>query len=125
MSLKRSNRRANAAYLAPLLAGAIALALAPPAKAERRGGRDRDDDHERARHAVEKVELKPLAEILEALRGKIPGEVVGIEIEEEHGVWTYELKIVDPAGHLKKLHVEGATGRLIEQKNEPETKDDD
>lgn len=99
---------------------AVALALAAPAHADRSGGRDHDDDHERARHAVEKVEMKPLAEILEGLRGKIPGEVVGIEIEEEYGVWIYELKVVDPDGHLRTLHVEGATGRLIGDQHEKE-----
>ena len=42
-------------------------------------------EREAVRAAVERGELKSLSEVLQAVRPKLPGEVVGIEIEREAG----------------------------------------
>jgi len=69
-------------------------------------------DHDVARQAVERGEIKPLAEILQAVRDKLPGEVAGVKIEREGGRLTYELRIVGARGRLLKVHVDAATGEI-------------
>jgi uncharacterized membrane protein YkoI len=91
----------------PLLAGAL-LATAPAAVAS-----DRDEGApEAVRRAVEAGEIKSLADILAAVRGKLPGEVAGVEIEREHGRWLYEFRVVDDKGRLYEVYVDARSGEI-------------
>jgi uncharacterized membrane protein YkoI len=65
---------------------ALLLALTCPAAEAVAEGRD---DQDAARQAVERGEIKPLADILVAIRGKLPGDVVGVEIERKRDRWYY------------------------------------
>jgi uncharacterized membrane protein YkoI len=67
-------------------------------------------DHDDARHAVERGEIRPLAEILATVRGKLPGEVVRVEIEQKNGHWLYEFRTVDAQGRLFDVFVDARTG---------------
>jgi uncharacterized membrane protein YkoI len=69
-------------------------------------------DHEEARRAVEAGEIRPLAEILTTIKGKIPGEVVGVKLEREAGAWMYELRVVDGQGRLFEIHVDAKSGQV-------------
>jgi uncharacterized membrane protein YkoI len=73
---------------------------------------DDDHDHDVARQAVERGEIKSLAEILQAVRDKLPGEIAGVKIEREGGRLTYEFRVVDARGRLLKVHVDAATGEI-------------
>jgi uncharacterized membrane protein YkoI len=82
-----------------------AVALAVPMAAKAR-------DHDEAHRAVERGEMRPLAEILTDIRGKLPGDVVRVEIERENGVWYYEFRTVDAQGRLFEVLVDGRTGEI-------------
>ena len=69
-------------------------------------------DHDEARRAVEAGEIRPLAEILTAVRTKLPGEVVGVKLEREAGAWMYELRVVDEKGRLFEIHVDARSGQI-------------
>lgn len=73
---------------------------------------DEDRDHDVARQAVERGEIKPLVEILQAVRDKLPGEVAGVKIERRGGRLVYELRIVGARGRLLEVHVDAATGEI-------------
>lgn len=73
---------------------------------------DDDRDQDVARHAVERGEIKPLAEILQVLRDKLPGEIAGVKIERKGGRLVYELRIVSARGRLLEVHVDAATGEI-------------
>ncbi|TQF34444.1 peptidase [Bradyrhizobium sp. UNPA324] len=64
------------------------------------------------RRAVEAGEIKSLADILASLRGKLPGEVAGVEIERERGRWIYEFRLVDDKGRLYEAHVDARSGEI-------------
>ena len=74
-----------------------------------------DDDHayDRARRAVDRGETLPIAELLKRLKTQIPGEVVGIEFEREHGRWMYEFKIIDDSGRLLEVYMDAQTGAVL------------
>ena len=74
---------------------------------------ERDD----MRHAVERGEIHSLAEILAALRGKLPGEVAGVEIERKNGHWFYEFRVIDNKGRLFEVYVDARTA-VIERMKE-------
>ncbi len=88
---------------------ALLLVLLPLAK----GGADDDGDHERARQALERGEVLPLAEILERVRSQAPGEVIATEFEREDGRWVYELKLIDAGGRVVELEVDAVDGRIL------------
>lgn len=89
-----------------LLSLALVLAAAPAlAAAESR-------DHDRVREAVTRGEVRPLADILGAVRGKLPGEIAGVEIERKGGRWMYEFRVVDRNGRLFEVYVDGQTAEI-------------
>ena len=69
-------------------------------------------DQDEARRAVEAGEIRPLAEILNAVRAKLLGEIVGVKLEREAGVWSYELRVVDDKGRLFEIHVNARSGEV-------------
>ena len=72
----------------------------------------RERDHDVARAAVELGELRPLTEILSGIRGKLPGDIAGVEIEHKGGRWIYEFRLVNDKGQLFKAYVDGRSGEI-------------
>jgi uncharacterized membrane protein YkoI len=70
--------------------------------------RDQDD----VRQAVERREIRPLADILEVVRGRLPGDVVGVEIERKDGRWMYELRVLDARGRVFDVYVDARSGEI-------------
>lgn len=93
-----------------VLAAAIALA-GPRAHAD-----EKQHDHDAARQAVERGEIKPLSEILAGVRDQLPGQVIRVEVERKKGRWLYELRLADARGQLFEAHVDGATGAVLQVK---------
>ena len=80
-----------------------------------------DDDHDRARAAVEAGRTRPLAEILETVHRDYPGEVIDVELEDDHHnsgrpshnvIVIYEIKVRTPDGRILKLCYDAQTGIL-------------
>ncbi|MBI1205157.1 MAG: hypothetical protein GC182_21845 [Rhodopseudomonas sp.] len=79
--------------------------------------RDGHRNHDRrrrdqVRHAVEAGEIKSLADILQAVRSKVPGDVAGVEVERDDGRWRYELRVVDDKGRLYEVTVDASSGEI-------------
>ncbi|WP_043752576.1 PepSY domain-containing protein [Imhoffiella purpurea] len=103
-----------------LICGFLVLAFCLPAQAGRHGRHwDEEDghDHERARHALRRGEVRPIAEIIDSVAAQVPGELVEVEFERTHGHgpprWLYELKIIAPDGRLLEVLVDGATAEVL------------
>ncbi len=82
---------------------------------------ERERDHHRQdqlRDAVERGEIKPLSDVLRLIKPKLPGEIVGVEVEHKSGGWIYELRILDAQGRVFDAHVDAATATItdIEEK---------
>lgn len=94
----------------PLAIALLLLAFAGPGLA--------DDDHDRARAALERGELLPLASLLERLAPVINGDIIELELEREKGGWVYEITYVDGRGRLIELEVDAADGTVMKQERE-------
>lgn len=86
-----------------------------------RGSLAREDDRERrdaVRRAVESGDALPLSKILPKLRGRVAGDVTGIEVEREHGRWHYEFRMIARDGRVFDVHVDAHSGEIerIEEK---------
>ncbi len=73
---------------------------------------DRHANHDAVRLAVQRGEVRPLADIVAGLRGKLPGEIVGVEVERKDGRWVYEFRVVDGKGRLLEAYVDGSSGEI-------------
>jgi uncharacterized membrane protein YkoI len=89
-----------------------ALILAAALAAVGSGGVAFARDHDDARRAVEAGEIRPLADILNVVKGKLPGEVDGVRLEREAGAWMYEFRVVDDKGRLFEIHVDARSGEV-------------
>jgi uncharacterized membrane protein YkoI len=89
---------------------AIATLAAPQA------ARTDGHGHDEALEAVNRAEIRKLADILAAVKGRLPGEIVGIEIERKHGVLYYEFRTVDKAGRIFEVYVDAKTGEIVKVK---------
>lgn len=94
-----------------LLMLALALSVSNAAHADESKSDRRD--HERARWAREQGHVRPLAEILDQMRGELRGEIVGVELEEDDGRYAYEFKVITPEGRLREIHVDAMTAKVL------------
>src|SRR5664279_4737570 len=106
--VSKSMRSGQTVILAMVLAGAT-LVGAPRAADARDQDQLRRDE---VRRAVESGEIHSLAEILDALRGKLPGEVAGVEIERKGDRWRYEFRVVDSQGRLFEVYVDARSAEI-------------
>jgi len=100
-------RRRTLALLSFLALPAVALPLHPAAA---------DDDHERARAALEAGQIRPLSEILAEVERRYVGRVIETELDREDGQWVYEFKLLPPTGRVFKLELDAATGAVLSSK---------
>ena len=99
------DRWALLAALAVVLVGGAAVA-------------DEGGDHDRARRALQEGRARPLAEILEQVRDRLGGQVVGIEFEHEHGRYIYEFDVVTPDGRLREVEVDALTAEILKSEED-------
>jgi uncharacterized membrane protein YkoI len=93
---------------------AAATAMAPALADEDADEQERDHyQREEVRGGVERGELKPLSEVLQAIRPSIDGEIVGVEIERKGTRWVYELRVARPDGGLTDVYVDAATATIL------------
>jgi uncharacterized membrane protein YkoI len=89
-----------------LAAVVVLLAVAVPAISD-------DDDHVLARELLRDGRILPLAEVIAGVKGQVPGQLLEVELENEHGVYVYELKILTPEGHVQEVEANAATGKIL------------
>lgn len=89
-----------------LLSALVVLSvLATPAQSD-------SADQDALRRAVQGGEIRPLTDILAILRGKLPGQITGTEVERKSGRWIYEFRVVDDKGRLFEVYVDARTGEI-------------
>ncbi len=80
-----------------------------------------DDDHDRARQAVEAGQILPLRTILERIEPGYPGQVIDVELERDHDSpqWVYKIKLLQRGGALIRLKVDAHDGSVLGRKGRP------
>lgn len=97
-----------------VLFAALASLLAPADADARHGrGRGRDGDHDDAREAYEHGQALSLAQILPLALRAVPGEVLEVELEREHGRLVYEVEILAHNGRVRKVILDARAGAVL------------
>lgn len=101
--------RSGVYFLVSLVcAAAVVVLFSGPMLAD-----DGDDDHERARQALEGGEILPLQTLIKGLERDYPGQILEVELEREDGLWVYEIKLIRHSGALVKLELDARNGTLL------------
>lgn len=101
-----------------LLVVAVITGLLAPADADARRGRGRGGDHDEAREALEDGQALPLSRILPLALRAVPGEVLEVELEREHGRLVYEIEILARTGRVRKVTLDARTGAVLDVEDE-------
>lgn len=92
----------------------LLVLLACPALSQHAGGgssgQNGGADHDRARSAVERNEILSLRQIFFGTQEQYGGRIIKVELEENHGLYVYKLKLITPQGRIVELEVDAATG---------------
>ncbi|KOF54389.1 MULTISPECIES: PepSY domain-containing protein [unclassified Achromobacter] len=72
-----------------------------------------DDDHDRAREALQEGKILPLRTVLDIVERSYPGQVVKVEFEEDDGEYLYEIRLLQASGNLLKLKIDARDGRVL------------
>ncbi len=82
--------------------------------------RPRNHDHEEARVARTRGEIRPIAEILHQVNARFPGQLLDVELKngKKGHPWVYELKLLTPHGRRLELAVDARDGRILEWEDE-------
>jgi uncharacterized membrane protein YkoI len=60
----------------------------------------------------------PLAEILNRVRARLGGEVIGLKLKGKDGRLVYKFKVVTAAGKLREVSVDAMTGEIVKSKED-------
>lgn len=77
--------------------------------------KEEDNDHDRARHALEEGYARPLGEIMELIGDQLGGKVVGIEFHGRRHRYIYEFRVITPDGVLIEVYVDALTGKILKR----------
>ena len=78
------------------------------------GGDDKDArEHDAIRGALQRGEVQPLAKILTIAQEKVPGDVIEVELETEHGMLIYEIKVLTQSGRVREVKIDARTGSVL------------
>ena len=81
-----------------------------------------EEDHERARKALEAGEVLPLKTILERVERIYPGQVMDVELERDHQGsserWIYKVKVLGSGGALVRRKVDARDGSMLGSKSQ-------
>ena len=75
--------------------------------------RNRDDDQDLARQALQRGEVLPIARILELVAQHLPGDVIEVQLDERRGRLEYEIRVLTPSGRVRELVLDARTGAFV------------
>lgn len=72
-----------------------------------------EDDHDRARQALQEGKILPLRDVLDRVERDYPGQVVKVEFEEDDGEFVYEIRLLQSGGGLIKMKIDARDGKVL------------
>lgn len=75
-----------------------------------------DSDQDRARRAVEQGLVLPFKDILAKVQQAYPGQILKAELDDDDGIFVYELKILSGDGRVVEVVYDARTGELLKAK---------
>lgn len=102
----KSRTSALIVLLGALVAGAVTGVAAD-------GRKDKKNEQNLVREALQRGEVLPLVKILAIAGQHVPGDVVEVELEDEKGVLIYEIKVLTGTGRVREIKIDARTGAVL------------
>ena len=77
------------------------------------GKKDKKNEHNVVREALQRGEVLPLVKILAIASQHVPGDVIEVELEEEKIGLIYEIKILTDTGRVREIKIDARTGAVL------------
>jgi hypothetical protein len=111
--IRRSGSRA---YLWSMRTLLILLALTGPLGFPSDMPVQAESDQKSARDAADAGKIKPLSEILDAVKSKVPGQILDVQLDKTGKPWTYKIRIRGDKGNVVLVVVDAESGRILSTK---------
>ena len=59
-------------------------------------------------------DLLPLARILSIARGRVPGEIIDVDLDDDDGLAAYEVEILTAAGRKIEIRIDARRGTVLD-----------
>lgn len=77
------------------------------------GDNKKANEHDAIRSALQRGEVLSLTKILAIAEQQVPGDVIEVELEDEHRALVYEIKILTPTGRVREIKIDARTGVVL------------
>ncbi|MDV7211500.1 PepSY domain-containing protein [Azotobacter beijerinckii] len=79
----------------------------------------RDLDQDQALRLRQEGVIQPLEQLVQNALGRYPGaRLLEVELEEEHGIYVYEVELLTASGVVRELELDARDGRLLEDEED-------
>ncbi|KWT66821.1 putative lipoprotein [Hyphomicrobium sulfonivorans] len=68
---------------------------------------------EEAQRLLRSGRIKALGDIVTIVQKQVDGDLIDAELDEEDGVYIYELKILRRDGRLQEIEADASTGKIL------------
>lgn len=66
-----------------------------------------------ARRLLNEGRIRPLEEIVDIVKAKVPGEMLEVELEIEDGIYVYDVKILGADGRVMEVETDAKSGKIL------------
>jgi uncharacterized membrane protein YkoI len=66
-----------------------------------------------AKRLLSEGRIRPLEQIIDGVKTKVPGELLEVELEIEDGVYVYDVKVLGANGRVVEVEVDAKTGNIL------------
>jgi uncharacterized membrane protein YkoI len=111
------NASRSLAHAASVADNASRAALGPPIAWLEARIHAATSDQDRAREAVKKGQIVPLASILKTVQKSVPGDVLKIGLSQDVvGGWNYSITVLTPQGYYRDVNVDAGRNQITQIK---------
>lgn len=57
--------------------------------------------------------VKPLSDVLHAVKARVPGQVLDVQLDKRRKPWTYQIRIRSEKGNVVLVVVDAESGRIL------------
>lgn len=75
-------------------------------------------DHQESRRLMQQGEILPLQQILDRIGEERTGRVLEVELEQEDGVFIYDIELLGEDGRVWEYEVDAASGDILKRERE-------